>query len=111
MEYKRILTQDFVTIKIPILSGKSEKQRSFGEGIRQKYIDIFNRKLNNFDIFDEDGRKEFTKIFSEYLNHPQTSTSRYWIDNHCMKCGCQLKKEKNMLKCTNDFCGYSRKLK
>ena len=42
MEYKKILTQDFITIKIPVLSGKSEKQRALGESIRQKYIDIFN---------------------------------------------------------------------
>ena len=28
MEYKKILTQDFITIKIPVLSGKSEKQRA-----------------------------------------------------------------------------------
>lgn len=111
MEYKRILTQDFVTIKIPILSGKSEKQRVFGENIRQKYIDIFNRKLNNYDIFDYVGRKEFTKTFTDYLNHPQTSTSKYWIDNHCMKCGCKLKQENNQLICTNEYCGYKKDIK
>lgn len=111
MEYKKILTQDFITIKIPVLSGKSEKQRVLGESIRQKYIDIFNRKLNQYDIFDENGRKKFTEDFSTYLNHPQTCTSIYWIDHHCMKCGCQLKKEKNILKCTNDYCGYTRTIK
>lgn len=111
MEYKRILTQDFVIIKIPVLSGKSEKQKSFGESIRQKYIEIFNKKLNNYDVLDEKGRLEFTKIFKEYLNHPQTTKSTYWINHHCMKCGCQLIKENNKLKCSNEMCDYVKDVK
>ena len=111
MEYKRILTQDFITIQIPVLTGKSDKQRKLGENIRQKYIDIFNKKLNQYDVFDDKGRQEFTKIFTDYLNHPQTSNSVYWIEHHCMKCGCQLKQENGKLQCINEYCNYTRDLR
>lgn len=73
MEYKRILTQDFITIKIPILSGKSEKQRAFGENIRQKYIDIFNRKLNNYDILMILEEKNLQKLLLLF----KSSTNKY----------------------------------
>ena len=64
MEYKKILTQDFITIKIPVLSGKSEKQRALGESIRQKYIDIFNRKWEK-------------EVYRRFFNLFKSSTNMY----------------------------------
>jgi len=104
---KKILTQDFETILIPELSG-TEKQISFGEGIRQKYIDIFNKKLNAYNLFDTKGREDFTQKFRDYLNNPVTSSAKYWIDNHCPRCGCALYHEDDISYCTNDFCTFEK---
>ena len=108
MEYQKILTQDFVTIKIPVLSG-TEKQIKFGEKIRRKYIDIFNKKLNQYNIFDKKGRDEFTKTFSDFLNLDETSKSSYWINNHCAFCGSKLIHQNGKAVCSNDYCNYEKK--
>ena len=108
MEYQKILTQDFVTIKIPVLSG-TEKQIKFGENIRRKYIDIFNKKLNQFNIFDKKGRETFTKTFAEFLNLEETSKYVYWINNHCAKCGSKLIQQDGKKVCSNEYCNYEKK--
>ena len=107
----KFLTFDFETFELPDLTGKSEKQRKFGENIRQKYIDIFNKKLSNFECFQEKEKSELKKKFIEYMNHKQTSTAVYWIDHHCPKCGCQLKVNGIMKKCINEYCGYEKEIK
>lgn len=105
MEYTRILTEDFVTVKIPKLVG-TEKQIAFGEKIRRKYINIFNNKLSKYGILDIDGRKEFTTKFETYLNDKATANASYWINNHCAFCGSALIHQENKDICSNSFCKY-----
>lgn len=105
MEYTRILTEDFVTIEIPKLTG-TEKQIAFGEKIRNKYINIFNNKLSKYGILDIEERKNFTKKFSDYLNDNATATASYWINNHCARCGSILIHENDRDVCSNSFCKF-----
>ena len=107
MESRYILTEDFVMIPIPNLTG-TEKQIAFGEKIRQKYINIFNNKLSKYGILDVDERKEFTQKFENYLNQDLTTRASYWIENHCAFCGCWLVHEDNRDVCSNSFCKFVR---
>ena len=106
--YKKFVTPNFKTIELPVLKG-TQKQIAFANAIRDKYTNIFIRKISNFNPLK--GTEEvdlLTEKFQKYVTHPTMLESYSWIENHCPKCGCYLKKINGTSYCTNEYCGYSK---
>lgn len=107
--YKEFVTPTFKKVRLPILRG-TEKQIKFANDIRNRYTDIFIRKVQlGYNPLKDNGEiDELIQKFQDYVNHPKMKDSFMWIENHCPKCGCALSHVEAFSICTNEYCGFKR---
>lgn len=100
------LTPDFKRVDVPYLKG-TEKQIKYANDIRDKYIDVFNRKLVNTNLSIPE-KSELTEKFIAYIQNDIMTESYNWIENHCPRCGCYLATVEDNRICTNDYCTFKK---
>lgn len=107
--YKEFVTPTFKKVTLPFLRG-TEKQIKFANDIRNKYTDIFIRKVQlGYNPVRDNGEIDILiQKFQDYVNHPKMIDSFMWIENHCPRCGCALTHAEAFSICTNEYCGYKK---
>lgn len=106
--YKRYITPDYEEVILPNLKG-TEKQIKWASAIRDKYTDIYIRKLAEFKPSDKESRMALTKKFIAYIECDKMLNAYEWIENHCSNCGCYLVKDGPYSYCSNtQYCSYKK---
>ena len=104
-----LITSDFNHVYLPYLTG-SEKQIAWGRNIRALYVDILQRKLKAILPSKHQERQELLLKFNQYVNCQTTRAASFWIEHHCSRCGCILKTNGKMSRCSDPTCGYTKKV-
>lgn len=107
--YKSFVTPTFKKVTLPGLKG-TEKQIKYANDIRDKYTDIFIRKVQlGYNPLKDNGEiDDLIQKFQSYVNHPKMINSYMWIENHCSKCGCAMAHVDAYSICTNEYCGFKK---
>ena len=106
--YKKFVTPNFKTIKLPFLRG-TQKQIAYANAIRDKYTNIFIRKMQNINpLKGSEDMDVLADKFQAYVSHPKMLDSYAWIENHCPRCGCYMTKVGEMSYCSNDYCSFQK---
>lgn len=107
--YKEFVTPTFKKVTLPFLRG-TEKQIAYANAIRDKYTNIFIRKvqLGYNPLKDSEEINALIEKFQAYVDHPSMIDSYMWIDNHCPKCGCYMNRVEATSICTNEYCGFQK---